>query len=92
MCVMHSCDNPRCVNPNHLSLGTISDNHRDMVSKSRNARGEMIGSSKINAKIASKIRREYKKGGIPQRDIASRFGISKAMVSNIVNGKNWNAT
>jgi hypothetical protein len=48
MFVMHSCDNPVCVNPSHLSLGTPMDNTRDMIRKGRDIEGRKIQGAKLS--------------------------------------------
>lgn len=84
--VMHSCDNPCCVNPEHLSLGTQTDNMRDAKNKGRNASGEAHGRSKLTLIEVNRIRETE---GLFQREIAEIFNVSQATVSDIKNGRKW---
>lgn len=83
--VMHKCDVPLCVNPNHLTLGTHADNMRDMKMKGR---ARNVHSSNINWEMVEQIRAQAKQG-IKQYVIAERFGISKSAVCNIIRGRTW---
>ena len=83
--VMHSCDNPACVNPDHLSLGTRLENMRDAVRKGRAARGERHGRHKLTEEMA----RDVLAADGMQRDIAKRFGVSQTTVSQIKSGSVW---
>jgi hypothetical protein len=81
--VLHRCDNRRCVNPDHLFLGTHAVNTQDMMSKGRGKNG----TTKIRAEDVAKIREMYVDA--PQALIATTFGISQTQVSRIVNRKRW---
>lgn len=85
--VMHICDNPPCVNPSHLRVGTWKDNIRDMYEKGRNPnrKGENHPYRKLSADQVRQIRRA--KG--TQLEIARQFGVSRAQVYRIRTGKNW---
>ena len=94
-CVCHHCDNPPCVNPSHLWIGTNIDNVRDMVSKNRQSRvgtnfkkGEERVQSKLVTPQVLQIR-ERALAGESHRKLAQEFGISNAQVSNIRTGKSW---
>lgn len=91
MCVLHRCDNPPCNNPDHLFLGTKGDNIRDCISKGRNnvASGEKSGRAKLTFNQVRKIRFDYKKGGISQRELAKIFGVGKTIIGNIVRNESW---
>jgi len=88
MVVMHSCDNPACCNPNHLSVGTALDNSRDMISKSRSLTGEKNHKSKIKESDVIEIRRMYSTGSTCI-SIASKYGISISTAHRIAIGKIW---
>lgn len=89
-CVLHTCDNPSCVNPNHLFLGTNKDNTEDMMSKGRGIQplGSKCGRSKIKEEDVLKIR-ELVADGKKQNHVASLYGIDQSAVSNIIRGRNW---
>ncbi len=88
MHVLHHCDNPPCMNPAHLFLGTHADNMRDMVVKGRSQRGERNGQSKLTEGQVLEIRKVHA-GGDSQKELAQRYGVDRSMVNRIVNGKNW---
>lgn len=93
MCVCHHCDNPGCVNPKHLFLGTQQDNLQDCRQKDRAASGSSAGEKNPKAKLSAAqvhaIRRRYAAGAVYQRVLASEYGITQAQVSAIVTRKNW---
>lgn len=80
LCVLHRCDNPPCVNPAHLFLGTQLENIADRVEKGRSDSGNRrLKQSEVEA-----IRALYARGGLRQRDLAARFSISQTHVGAIV--------
>lgn len=85
--VMHACDNPSCVNPAHLSVGTHGDNVMDRVSKQRSFRpiGQINPHSVLTEKQAAAIFMDGRK----QRLIAADYGIQPNHVSQIKTGKLW---
>ena len=86
--VCHKCDNPACVNPSHLFLGTDQENKADMYSKHRNVFGEGHPNSKLTPDQIVSIRKDSS-DGIPQRKIASKYKTQRSQVSLIVNRKRW---
>jgi hypothetical protein len=92
MVVMHACDNPLCVNPDHLSLGTQLDNIRDRDRKGRQVpnhpAGELNGMRKLSDADVLSIRRLRQKG-LTMAAIADRFGVSRSNISFIIAGKRW---
>jgi len=86
MVVCHTCDNPPCVNPDHLFLGTPLDNNRDKVRKGRQPRNEAHKSTVLpNSKIARIFK--LRKAGLSQQRIADEVGCSQTHVSRILRGK-----
>jgi hypothetical protein len=89
--VCHHCDNPSCVNPAHLFLGTPVDNVRDSIKKGR------FGLLKVGWRSPTKyteaqvreIRKRYMRGGVSQRQLAREYGMSQGNLWSIVNRKTW---
>jgi hypothetical protein len=93
LCVLHQCDNSRCVNPGHLFLGTKAENVSDMDSKGRRFRGSVNRGvnnrmSKLSEDQVLEIR-GLAAGGLTQADVGSVFGVSRECVSKVVNGSRW---
>lgn len=90
MCVLHSCDNPPCVNPDHLFLGTHADNAADRTAKGRGGRspGESNGCAKLTADDVASLRKR-RVAGEKLADLAATFGVSQTTVSQIANGHRW---
>lgn len=86
--VLHKCDNRRCVNPDHLFLGTHEDNMRDMVAKKRQAVGSKVASSKLTEEAVRQIR-ALRQSGMKYREIAEAFGLSTYHVKDICHRRYW---
>jgi len=86
--VLHKCDNPPCVNPNHLFLGTQKDNMADCVSKGRSAKGSKSGKSKLVEADVIAIRK-MGNSGVARKVIAEQFHISATHVHALLSRKEW---
>ncbi len=91
LCILHKCDNPPCVNPSHLFLGTRADNAKDRDAKGRNKSvlGEFNPNSKLTEKEVLSIRKMYADGKYNQIELGKIFGIHRGSVSSIITGRIW---
>jgi hypothetical protein len=89
--IMHSCDNRKCVNPDHLSCGTSSDNMVDCRDKNRLyvARGESVHNAVLTESIVRDIRDAWRQPGMSQRKVAARFGLKYSVVRAALEGRSW---
>lgn len=90
MCVLHHCDNPSCVNPSHLFLGTLGDNNRDRAKKGRS--NSVSGSEHYNAKLDETdvmFIRYWLKSGYTHQKIADVFGVSRVTITDINGSRTW---
>jgi len=85
LCVLHKCDNPPCVNPEHLFLGTRADNVADKKAKGRCSR---LGRRKLRPEDVFAVR-SLLESGLTLEKIASIFGVQKACIHKIKAGKTW---
>ena len=88
MFVCHTCDNPRCVNPDHLWLGTRQDNVDDMVSKGRSLRGTRNPHARLNPQQVREIRRRVAEGE-NRKDIQEEYGIAPSTLHSIIKRVSW---
>ncbi|MEK4108151.1 HNH endonuclease [Paenibacillus sp. FSL R10-2791] len=88
--VLHKCDNPRCINPEHLFTGTAKENFYDMRKKGREnyAKGSQSGNSKLTEIEILEIKRMISKG-ISDREVAKKFPVSHHTIYEIRKGKTW---
>lgn len=87
--VLHRCDVPLCVRPDHLFLGTNVENSADRNQKGRQARGERQGSAKLTVAIVRRIRKAFAEDGITTTELAARHGVARSTIRAIVSRKNW---
>lgn len=90
LCVLHHCDNPPCVHPDHLFLGTKTDNVRDMDAKGRRRppRGSQHGNARLTEDAVSQMRR-LRADGWTFRKLAEGFGVSAMTAHRAVTGRGW---
>lgn len=89
LCVLHHCDNPPCINTEHLFLGTLGDNSADRDAKLRQAYGVKNGRAILTEAQVVEIREIYAEGKLGYGKIASKFGIDKTQVARIVKRIHW---
>lgn len=91
--VCHTCDNPSCVNPEHLFLGTQKDNSDDMISKGRHSFGYNPKSGQDNGNSVltePEVRAIFKEGkSNPHKEIADKYNVNTETVRRICNGSTW---
>lgn len=95
--VMHSCDNPPCCRPEHLSAGTRADNNADMVRKGRARwvgpinprRGATHPNAKLTQPMADDIRRIYAAGGVTMKGLAEEFEVSYTSIWQVIHEETW---
>jgi hypothetical protein len=104
MHVLHRCDNPPCVRPDHLFLGDHAANMSDMTKKGRNngcwtpdrsvtpeerARGGRVGTAKLTPDLVRELRMLYASGGHTMAELGDRFGIRPCTAFQIISRKTW---
>lgn len=93
ICVLHKCDVPSCVNPDHLFLGTRLENSKDMVRKGRSLKGRKkpptVKGSKLTIDQVSEIKKDRLISGEKMKSIGVRYGVTEATISRILNNKMW---
>lgn len=105
MFVLHRCDNPSCVNPCHLFIGTHDDNMSDKVAKNRQAKAERITGNRNSAKGERHGRALLTESDVAEirkisathhhygrAELAKKYGVSEATIKAIKSGKLWNST
>lgn len=89
MFVMHSCDNPGCVNPKHLSVGTPRDNFNDMVSKGRRKYVIPLGEQNGKAIITKEIVLEIRASNLKHTELARKYGVSPKCIQGVRSFRTW---
>lgn len=81
--VCHKCDNPYCVNPDHLFTGLAKDNTKDMLSKKRHKFGEKDSKLKESQVI------DIYKSNLTHQELGDKYGVNRATITKIKNGTRW---
>lgn len=83
MFICHHCDNPKCINPAHLFLGTCADNIKDRDAKGRQAKGEKVANSKLTESQVREMRSLHAQG-LHYKDIAKQLGVTPINVWHVL--------
>ncbi len=85
--VLHTCDNPSCMNPSHLFIGTNYDNILDRVAKGRSVVGESVNTAELTEQSVIQIRAMGKY--LSHSEIAKKYNVWRSTISRVINRKNW---
>ncbi|RFB07641.1 HNH endonuclease [Bacillus sp. OE] len=86
--VMHKCDNKKCINPEHMELGTIADNTKDASKRNLIPKGSSHHNSKLTEDVVREIKRRLRDGETP-KSLSEKYNTSYIGVIKIKNGKSW---
>lgn len=89
MYVMHTCDVPACVRPDHLRIGTQKDNMADCLAKGRYVTGERTYNAKLNAEKVREMRRLRAETDLSFYKLAPMFGVSYSVARDVCQGRTW---
>jgi hypothetical protein len=95
LCILHHCDNPPCVRPDHLFRGTIADNNHDAMAKGRNNclpphfSGENHYRARLTTNQVKEIREKRKAMGISFRKLAIQYNVGVTTIRHIIHGETW---
>lgn len=89
--ILHSCDNPACVNPAHLSAGTAQENMKDASVKGRlpNRSGENCPTAKLSKEIVKEIRNRYHSSNLSTAQLAKEYNVTPSNLMYILSNKTW---
>lgn len=87
--IRHKCDNPRCVNPEHLTPGTQVDNYQDSVSRGRSAQQSNRESLRTRCKLTWEMVQEIRASKDTRKTLAARYGVSDSTIKSVRLGKSW---
>ncbi len=87
----HGCGRSRCVNPRHLRWATPKENNADKIIHGTAPYGEDCHQARLTNQEAADIRAEYAQGGVTHRELGERYGVHKATIALVVNGKTYRA-
>lgn len=88
MFVLHDCDNPTCVNPAHLHLGTQTENMRERSQRGRAPTAERNHNTKLTVEQATRIKHELR-AGEAMRKLSRKYGVARNAIRNIRDGRAW---
>jgi len=91
LCVLHSCDNPGCVNPDHLRLGSRKDNavDREQRNPGTQPRGDKSGVATLSEKKVANIKRDLVSGKYKRIELAKMYHTTKYTIYDIEHGRAW---
>lgn len=87
--VRHTCDNKKCVNPEHLVLGSNKDNSNDMVSRNRQTKTEDVSLSKLTNSEVLELREMESSGNYSVKELSDAFGVCESSINKIIKRDTW---